>query len=301
MATFGVVLAVVYLFGYLRLNLASFSQTVRVAGITSESGSSFGERWSAAPDEAAEQQVLQSHWDAYFSETEREARAGAQIVVWPELSGMTFDSDEAFYLDQAQEVARENGIYLTIPMGIVDTSTGQRTENKLLLIDPTGAIVFEHVKYGGHIIEGGLLGDKKLRTVTTPFGVISGAICYDMDFPTVIQQSGRNGTGLMLVPSSDWREIDPIHSQMAVFRAIENGTSMVRQVDHALSIAVDPYGRVLAQTDFYSSSDRTLVAQVPVEDVPTLYAAFGRWFEWLCFAGFLFVVGWSLIARRQAS
>ena len=65
-------------------------------------------------------------------------------------------------------------------------------ENKLLLIDPTGAIVMEHIKYGGNIVEGTLLGDGKLQAVTTPFGVLSGVICWDMDYPATIQQTGQN-------------------------------------------------------------------------------------------------------------
>ena len=39
-------------------------------------------------------------------------------------------------------------------LGVVYPDTEQPHENKLLLIDPTGAIVMEHVKYGGAIIEG---------------------------------------------------------------------------------------------------------------------------------------------------
>ena len=57
--------------------------------------------------------------------------------------------------------------------------------------------------------------------------------------------------------------------------------SIVRQVDEGLSIAVDPYGRTLAQTDFFGATDRTMVTQVPVGHVATLYTSFGRWFEWL--------------------
>ena len=38
---------------------------------------------------------------------------------------------------------------------------------------------------------------------------------------------------------------------MAIFRAIENGMSVIRQADEGLSIATDPYGRILAQTDFF--------------------------------------------------
>jgi len=90
---------------------------------------------------------------------------------------------------------------------------------------------------------------------------------------------------------------------MAVFRAIESGMSLVRQVEGNLSIAVDPYGRVLAQTDYFGSTDRTMVAQVPIEDVPTLYAAFGRWLGWVCLVGFLllvvYVVARALVARRS--
>ena len=71
------------------------------------------------------------------------------------------------------------------------------------------------------------------------------------------------------------------------------------QTDTGLSIDVDPYGRILAQTDFFGATDQKMVAQVPVRHVPTVYTAFGRWFEWLCLAGFLFVVAWTVIARRQ--
>jgi len=64
--------------------------------------------------------------------------------------------------------------------------------------------------------------------------------------------------------------LPPQTPAQALFRAIENGMSLVRQVEGSLSIAVDPYRRVLAQTDYFGSTDRAMVAQVPVEDVPTL-------------------------------
>jgi len=306
MGAFGVILAIVLLYGYMRLNLAPMSETretIRVAGITARSGEVLGERMAelGAPSVVAPEMgpAVQSHWDAYFEATTREAQAGAKLVLWPELTGLAEPSTQEAYTARAREVARQNGIYLVIPFGIYDAETGQRLENKMLLIDPTGAVVMEHVKYGGHFMEGGRLGSGILQTVTTPFGVLSGAICYDMDFPTVIQQSGRNGTGLMLVPSSDWLQIDPVHANMAVFRAIENGMAMARQTHAGLSIAVDAYGRVLAQTDFFGATDRTLVAQVPVKNVTTIYSLFGSWLEWLAPAGFLLFVARASFARRR--
>jgi len=263
-----------------------------------------GERLSGAQDPAAVARPLfESHWDAYFAATAREARAGAQVVVWPEITGMAFESEDAPFIARAQEVARQNGVYLTVPLFIFDPGALRPIENKLLLIDPTGAIVMEHIKYGGNIVEGVLRGDGKLQAVDTPFGVLAGVICWDMDYPAVIQQTGQNGTGLLLVPSSDWFEIDPLHAQMAVFRAIENGMSVVRQTDLGLSIAVDAYGRVLAQTDYFGSTDRTMVAQVPVRHVATAYTMFGRWLDWVFLMGFLaviaYVVSRALVARGQ--
>ena len=286
-AAFGVVFALVFIFGFLRLNLSSSNETIRVAGITAQS-------WAGLSLEELIQQVP-SLREAYFSATVREAQAGAKVVIWPEISGAGIGSEEASFIARAEEVARQNGIYLALPLYTIYPDTGQKSENKLILIDPSGAIVMEHIKYGGNIFEGTLKGDGKLQAVTTPFGVLSGVICYDMDYPAIIQQTGQNGTGLLLVPSKDWREIDPAHSHMAVFHAIENGMSIVRQVYTGLSIAVDPYGRLLAQTDYFSATDRTMVAQVPTQHVQTIYTSFGHWFGWICLVGFLCLVTYAVV------
>lgn len=63
---------------------------------------------------------------------------------------------------------------------------------------------------------------------------------------------------------------------------------------------VDPYGRVLAQVHFFTSTDRTMVAQVPTAHVDTVYTAFGRWLGWPCVAGFLALAAWAVLGRRTA-
>jgi apolipoprotein N-acyltransferase len=301
LAVFGTVLVLVLAFGLLRLNLPSPGDTIRVAGITADPTRALGEPMRQATDAAAMRVVIQDHWDAYFEATAREAKAGAELVTWPEISGIMFESDEALFTGQAQEAARQQGIYLAVPYWIWNEAEKVAVQNKLLVFDPAGAIVIEHLKYGGAIVENTELGDGVLRTATTPFGVLSGVICWDADYPAVIQQGGQNGTGLLLVPASDRAEDDPIHTQMAVFRAIENGHSLVRQAEGNVSLAVDPYGRVLAQTDFFDATDRTLVAQVPTAHVDTIYASFGRWLGWVCLGGFLVLVVWAAVARRRAT
>jgi len=308
LAAFGAVLAVVLVFGFARLNFAPSGETIRVAGVTAQSLNTLGERLARMTDQRAMQQEVLAHWEAYFDETVREAQAGAQVVVWPEVAGASapeWGTDLDSLIARAQDVARQNEIYLALPLYFKHADPSLPYENKLLLIDPTGTIVLDHIKYGASVMEAGRrVGDGVLQTVTAPFGVLSAVICYDLDFPAVVQQSGQNGTSLMLVPSKDWLEIDPIHSYMAVFRAIENGMSLVRQTDAGLSIAVDAYGRVLAQTDYFGSTDRTMVAQVPVRHLATAYALFGRWLDWVCLVGFLFVIAYviaqAIVARRRA-
>jgi len=309
---FGAVLTAVFVFGFLRLNLSNLSGTdgtIRVAGITHATQQELYKQAGGAaafwnnPGSATAQTAVQARWDAYLAETEREAKAGAQVVFWNEIAGLTSNSEVATMTAQAQNVAKQNGIYLAVPLAIVyPADMGKPYENTLLLIDPSGAIVLEHNKFGGALIESNrLVGNGKLNVAATPFGVLSAVICWDGDYPAIIRQTGQKGAGLLLDPSSDFFEIDPVHTYMAVFRAIENGMSLVRQTEWGLSMAVDPYGRVLAQTDFFGATDRTLVAQVPVKHVATIYSLFGSYLEWLAPLGLLLLILRGLTARRQTN
>jgi len=59
----------------------------------------------------------------------------------------------------------------------------------------------------------------------------------------------------------------------------------VRPAASGISSAIDPWGRVLGVSDFFSPGDRTLTAQVPIGGFRTLYARTGDLFAWLCVAG----------------
>jgi apolipoprotein N-acyltransferase len=238
--------------------------------------------------------------DRYFEQTIREARAGAKMVLWPEGAGVGFEGDEAALIARGKEVAAQEGIYLAMPLYTIYETRGRLPENVLIVAGPAGDIVLEHVKYGAGLLEGIQPGDRVLRTFKSPFGTISGIICWDADFPATVRQAGRNGTDILLVPSNDSREIDPMHTHMAVFRAIENGVSLVRQASRGLSIVTDPYGRVLADMDHFTASEWVMVAQVPTHGVFTVYSVIGDLFGWLALAGFAAITAWVLIRRGRA-
>src|SRR5262249_31911814 len=180
-------------------------ETVRVAGVTAEPIRPMTQRWFAAlPAQAERDAEVRNVHSAYFDATVREARAGARIVVWPEVAGIGSAADEQAFIEQAEHIAAAENIYLTIPLFTIHDEPGKPNENKLLILEPSGRIATEHVKYGGNFMEGTLKGDQRLRTFDTPYGRVGGVICWDADFPEVIRQAGAAGVSTLLMPASDW-------------------------------------------------------------------------------------------------
>lgn len=305
LAVYGAVMGLVLLYGGLRLLQAPpEAGTVRAAAIEEvDVRTAFGRLMPlAGEDRAAFRAGTAEMHEAYFAGTRREADAGARLVQWPEGAALVAGEDEAALRAAAAALASETDVYLALPLFVLfPESEGRPPENRLVLYTPEGEEAFDHVKFGGNVFEGSLEGDRVLRSADTPIGRISGVICWDMDFPDVISQAGREGVDILLAPSNDWPAINPLHGQMASFRAIENGLSLVRAASNGLTLAVDPYGRPLASVDPLASDDRTLIAQVPTSGVPTLYGRVGEAFVGLDALLLLGLAIWCLAAPPAAS
>ena len=76
---------------------------------------------------------------------------------------------------------------------------------------------------------------------------------------------------------------------------------LVRAAASGLSVAIDPWGRVLSMSDFYAAGDRTMTAQLPMGRIPTLYARSGDWFSWLCVAGLAAMLSVVMIGTARRS
>jgi apolipoprotein N-acyltransferase len=177
-------------------------------------------------------------------------------------------------------------------------------ENKTVLIDPDGNIVFQFLK--AHPTPGPEMAmaqrtDEISPVHETPYGRLSSAICFDMDFPRLLAQAGRQKVDILLSPVSDWTAIDPRHTEMAQFRAIEQGFNLVRQANLGLPAAYDYEGRTLAAMDDSHSNDFSLVAYVPTRGVRTLYGQFGDWFAWICVSALVIFVLLVLYRRWKTA
>jgi apolipoprotein N-acyltransferase len=236
-----------------------------------------------------------------LNRSEREAKAGARIIFWGEANAPVLKEDENDLIQRGGILAKANGIYLGMMLASWHLETTPPLENKIVLIQPNGTPAWEFLK--AHPVPGGeasisIRGDGKLRALDSPYGRLSAVICFDADFPQLLAQAGRLGTDLLLDPSNDWKAIDPWHTRMASFRAIEQGFNLVRHTSQGLSAAFDYQGRQLASMDHYVTTDRVLVAQVPTRGTRTVYALLGDWFAWACFVGLAAIIISGVKSRR---
>ena len=82
-----------------------------------------------------------------------------------------------------------------------------------------------------------------------------------------------------------------MHTELSMFRAIENGCSMLRTTLEGLTMGADYQGRVLSWMDFYNTlNNRIIITELPVRGVRTIYSQAGDWFAWFCVIMLIFFI-----------
>jgi apolipoprotein N-acyltransferase len=295
--TFAVVLGAVLLWGGARLMFPPRGPTVRIASLTTPDRSRFPNEEIRHHFEAGtlnEMELQQiREWsrsidDDLLRRAAREADAGARIVFWGEGNSYVLPQDEPWLMAQASDLALAKRIYLGLGNVVYHYGEPRPLENTLVLFNPQGKLVWKYLK--AHPVPGAEApiarpSDGQLRFEPSPYGRISAVVCFDADSVQLLHQAGKGRASLVLIPSNDWREIDPWHTQMAVFRGLEQGFNMVRHVSRGLSLATDYQGRVRGLMDHYQTyGERQLVAEVPTAGVRTVYSVVGDLFSWLALA-----------------
>jgi apolipoprotein N-acyltransferase len=270
------------------------TSTVRVAGIAIDNDEILVRTWSPVrqgtplTDDDRQQlagEIAGLH-DRLFDLSEREVAAGADIVAWAEDNALVFREDARALIDRGRTFAARHDIALF--MGMVVLEAGQPADNQVVGITPDGEVAFTYLKSVPAPGEGSRPGDGQVAWMDTPWGRIGVAICFDYDFPALIRQAGRAGIDIMINLADDTPAIDPLHPNMAIPRAIENGFAMIRPTQGARSIAVDGYGRTLAVQEATHPA-RHFAVDLPTTKVPTIYPHLGDLLAYLAMAGLVLV------------
>lgn len=231
------------------------------------------------------------------------ARMGASLVMLPEMFCCPYEVQNfPLYAEEEKgpvwqscsEIARESSVYLCAGSFPERNSQGQ-IFNTSYVFDPSGKQIARHRKM--HLFDIDVRGGQSFResaTLTpgdditvfdTPFGPLGLCICYDFRFPELGRLMALQGARVILVPAAFNMTTGPLHWELT-FRsqAVSNqvfalGTAPARDLSASYhswghSIAVDPWGKVLAQMDEkagvqFVELDLSLVDQVR-EQLPLL-------------------------------
>ena len=292
----GVAVAAVFLgahaWGVMRLNVPLNDVSVRVAAIGTPA--TFGGA-PPLPDVPVRNAIV----DTLLSDSARAATAGARLVVWTEAAALVMPGDEETgFVQRVAGVARIHSVDI-VAAYVVPASPEQILpyQNKYRWFGPDGVERQAYWKHHPAPGEPAVVGHGPLAAVDTPFGRAGGAICYDYDYPEVALEHARLGVDVVALPSSDWRGIDPLHTQMAALNAIAGGFSVVRSTRFGLSAIVDPLGRMRGWHSSFEGGPHLLIAEVPRHHLKTVYAVTGDVLVFTCMVLLLAVVGWRAVSR----
>ena len=308
------ILLLILVYGEVRLTFFSpDSQTVRVAGITgevdvvklfdSEQETLFGYaegKINEIPDRIFTNEKLVLN---QVKHTQLAAEAGAKVIAWSEISLILNIEQVDLLKSRIKQICSENSCFVLMAyMEAAGVPDKKPFNNRSVLMTPDGTIAWEYSKSNLHpegeapIINP---GDSKIPFVDTPYGRLGSVICYDMDFPDLLRQAGKNHIDIMLVPAFDWKEITPFHAYMASFETIQNGFSLLRPNGTGLSAAYDNHGKLVAQSDTFTSECKIMYADLPTKSFTTFYSLIGYVFPYLAMIYLILIVTKKIVTKIQ--
>ena len=236
---------------------------------------------------------------AIFKRTAVAATSGATLVVWNEGAFYLEPNYERQWLDSISMLSKKYNVTIVAGYIVPISESPFQYENKFQFFNPDGSIEFEYFKHEPVAGEPCVKGLSPSRVKQVAGSTIGGAICYDYDFPYLAKNNKNAGVDIVALPSSDWRGIDPLHTKMAAFRAIEQGHSILRSTRLGLSAAITPYGEMSSQMSSFDQNNKIMMAKLPAKSIRTLYSYVGDILVYLSIAYLLFLIGKVLIGKRS--
>jgi apolipoprotein N-acyltransferase len=263
-----------------------------------------------------------------YIELSRAALAeNARFVLWPESSLPFFFELDQLGVDPIRRLARDGRAAFLVgsdqieQVQFVAREPGQgprdRYYNAAFLILPdgrTGAVYrkMHLVPFGEYVPLKDLLffvaplveavsdfspGDKP-TTLPLVGHVASTAICYEVVYPRLIAGMVDSGSELLTTITNDaWfgTSSGPYqHFDQAAMRAIEQGRYLARAANTGISGFVDPYGRVISQTNLFEPAVQ--VAELRLLQGRTVYGRIG---DSVAYAGLAITLLVIALGRRR--
>lgn len=259
-------------------------------------------------------------WDEYFTQTnlisddlfarsELVAKDGAKMIAWSENPVMIRKEEDPNFIERGQALAKQNQIYLILNYSINLSDDPRKApaekfwSDRTVIIAPTGEVLSTYRKtilVPGFEATLAVRGDDQATVIDTPHGRITSLICFDNDFPSFVRrQIGGKDVDILFDPSGDWKGLEPFHTNMMAYRAIENGFSVVRVTSLGLSAVYDYQGRTLLTMDYFKTKDKVFTAFVPEKGIRTIYSYIGDTFAWISVVALVLISGLGTLKSRS--
>lgn len=273
-----IIISLIYLFGFVRLLLPEEKGTINIGasiGISNE----IYEKEGSADNYFRE---LEEYVE-YINKTIRKAKAAdCKIMTYAEEAfGIENDNKTEEIMSEVIKLAKENQIYVLLPLDIGHSGTDNTNEARL--ISDQGKPIYNYTKQHlvPYIESDYYVPTDEVNVVNTSLGKMSVVICYDINFPYFINKLSREHIDILLVPSWDWEGIAEFHSYEFRYRAIENGFNAIKNTANGNTISLDYKGRVLSYFISKDSDDYFLINTINNKGVKTLYSYIGIFFNYL--------------------
>jgi len=209
---------------------------------------------------------------------EEAASAGAAYVLTPEMTNIMETGRERFFasivpeeqdaaLTTFRELARTLGIFVHVGSLAIKVSA-DKAANRSFLIDRHGEVVARYDKI--HMFDVDLASGESYREsrnyragelavlADLPWGRLGLTICYDLRFPALYRALAEAGASFLSIPSAFTKQTGEAHWHVLlraraiengcfVFAAAQGGTHENGRETFGHSLAIDPWGRVLAE------------------------------------------------------
>ncbi|MBN2497324.1 MAG: hypothetical protein JXR96_22225 [Deltaproteobacteria bacterium] len=221
------------------------------------------------------------------------ADGGAALLACPEVGLYLEPGERQTVLARLQQAAAERRIW--VAAGIFDV---QSDTNRIVWIAPDGRIEAEYVKH--HLVpffETYPAGDGEPVLVEIDAARAGGIICQDDNFTDLSRALGREGCGLVAVPTNDWAAVAPYHQENSLWRPVESAYGLVRATTNGTSLIASARGETLASCDHLRQGPGLVTAELPLYVPGSAYAHCGDW-PVLAACALLLAAG-ALAARRS--
>ncbi len=267
---------------------------------------------------------VKSLFERHINLTNRAHAEGAQLIIWPEFTvPLCFSCNEVLYQDFKERlfqfVQEKDTSILLGTNEIVVTDSHTRYYNTALCLSPDLSItqyykmhlvpfgeytpykkIFFFIEKMTHAI-GDITPGEKFSLHNFKNSKFGSPICYEIIFPNQVRKFVKKGSNFLVTITNDgWygKSSAPYqHFSMAVLRAIENRRYLLRAATTGVSGIIDPFGRILSQTEMMTET--YLTGEIVPSRKLTIYTKYGDFIPFfsLTFSGLFLIL--TMIKRTH--